>query len=272
MSEHASEVESGERFEFGKNWKKYSASIDENRIAIAEQSLKELLSQSSFDGLTILDIGSGSGLFSLGFRRMGATVTSFDFDPNSVLCTKSLKDHHFPNDPNWNVLEGSVLDQSFLKSLGKFDLVYSWGVLHHTGSMWEAIENALIPLNENGRLAVGLYRDLGIKSKVWHFVKKTYCSSLIGRWAVIGVFIPYYILRGFFEDVLRLKNPLQRYRERKKNRGMNRWHDWIDWIGGYPYEYTSLERLRQFVEPKGMRFVNTSNRSMVEAVFEKATH
>ena len=87
---HRSEVQRGERFEFGQNWQDFLTTLDDERITVAETSLKEMLSKETLEGLTFLDIGSGSGLFSLAARRLGARVHSFDYDPESVACTKEL--------------------------------------------------------------------------------------------------------------------------------------------------------------------------------------
>ena len=93
-------------------------------------------------GKTFLDIGSGSGLFSLAARKMGAKVYSFDYDPISVACTVELRSKYFPDESEWIVKEGSVLDRCFLKGLDFFDVVYAYGSLHHTGDMWTALANA----------------------------------------------------------------------------------------------------------------------------------
>ncbi|HEX3100185.1 MAG TPA: class I SAM-dependent methyltransferase, partial [Pyrinomonadaceae bacterium] len=127
--QHQLEVASGERFEFGKNWSAFLSVLDDERIATAEASLKEMLECDTLAGKTFLDIGSGSGLFSLAARRLGAKVHSFDFDSNSYACTKELRRRYFANDDDWTVEQGSALDREYVESLGKFDIVYSWGVL-----------------------------------------------------------------------------------------------------------------------------------------------
>src|SRR5580700_4982062 len=141
MTQHAAEIESGDRFAFGENWAAFLAQLDDQRIATAEASLREMLGVENLHGRTFLDIGSGSGLFSLAARRLGAKVRSFDYDPASVACTTELKTRYYPQDENWTVGTGSVLDADYLNSFPKFDIVYSWGVLHHTGQMWLALEN-----------------------------------------------------------------------------------------------------------------------------------
>jgi 2-polyprenyl-3-methyl-5-hydroxy-6-metoxy-1,4-benzoquinol methylase len=136
---HSTEVAQGNRFEFGANWALFLGLMNDERIDQAVESLKMMLGVSDLQGRRFLDAGSGSGLFSLAARKLGATVHSFDFDPASVACTKELKRRYFPDDGAWTIEEGSVLDQEYLLRLGQFDVVYSWGVLHHTGAMWQAL-------------------------------------------------------------------------------------------------------------------------------------
>ncbi|MES4787376.1 MAG: class I SAM-dependent methyltransferase, partial [Nitrospiraceae bacterium] len=166
---------SDERFAFGQNWQRFLSVLNEARIQEAEQSLKQMLEMETLHGKTFLDVGSGSGLFSLAAMRLGAErVYSFDYDLQSVECTRELKRRFFADRAGWKIERGSVLDLDYLKTLGQWDIVYSWGVLHHTGHMWRALENVAGLVKPQGKLFISIYNDQGIQSALWKKVKLVY--------------------------------------------------------------------------------------------------
>jgi 2-polyprenyl-3-methyl-5-hydroxy-6-metoxy-1,4-benzoquinol methylase len=246
------------RFEFGKNWGKFLKVLDEGRILEAERSLKEMLEVEYLNDMRFLDIGSGSGLFSLAAKRLGAIVHSFDYDPLCVACTAELKRRYFEDHPLWTIEQGDVLNKSYLKSLGQFDIVYSWGVLHHTGAMWEALGNTAPLVVEGGRLFISIYNDQGAPSVRWSSLKKVYnhSSKPVRLIIILGVG-GYWEIRALLVRLAHLQNPLplKNRAEKKRSRGMSVWNDLIDWVGGYPFEVAKPEEILHFFQDKGFELI-----------------
>lgn len=246
-----------ERFPFGENWRRFLELLDERRIGRAETSLLSALKESSLEGRRFLDIGSGSGLFSLAARRLGARVHSFDYDRDSVGCTRELRSRYFPDSSEWTVEQGSVLDAEYVRSLGSFDIVYSWGVLHHTGDMYRALENATLPVAPGGKLFIAIYNDLGSRTARWRAIKRIYNRlprALQPPFAAIAA-APNES-RAFARACLD-GHPVGYIRgwAAVGDRGMSRWRDIVDWVGGYPYEAATPDAIFDFYDRRGFRLV-----------------
>lgn len=243
-----------DRFEFGENWTNFLSVINEDRIAMAQAKMTDALGD--IRGKSFLDIGCGSGIHSLAAIRLGASrVHSFDFDLNSVSCSRELKRRFAPN-AQWNIEQGSALDASYLRALGEFDVVYSWGVLHHTGDMWTALALATLPARE--KVMIAIYNDQGWQSRAWTILKATYNRS--GRiikkllelltffihWGGIAV---YHAIKGRPLEVFR------KWRTYSRERGMSPWHDVVDWAGGYPFEVANPDQIKNFYSNRGFDLI-----------------
>ena len=241
-------------FRFGENWAKFLAVLDEERIELAGRSLLQMLEVPDLTGRTFLDIGSGSGLFSLAARRLGAVVHSFDSDPQSVACTRELKNRYLPGDEHWQIESGSVLDRGYLQRLGRWDVVYAWGVLHHTGAMWQALENVAGLVQPAGKLYLAIYNDQGRGSRWWLRVKQAYNALPRGlRWLVLGPAV----VRLWGPTMLRdacQGRPFHTWRNYAANsrRGMSAWRDVVDWVGGLPFEVAKPEEILSFYRDRGL--------------------
>jgi 2-polyprenyl-6-hydroxyphenyl methylase/3-demethylubiquinone-9 3-methyltransferase len=264
-----------ERFSFGKNWKNFLTTLNEERIIEAENSLKNSLGLESLKGFRFFDVGSGSGLFSLAAYRLGADVTSFDYDIDSVNCTRFLREKFASESDRWNVTQSSVLDPEFLNTFGQFDIVYSWGVLHHTGDMYRAFENVSKSVKPGGYLFISIYNDQGGVSRRWKWLKKTYVNSgaFVQSLIIAYTFIKLWIII-MTKDFLKTGNPFKSWMSYKINRGMSAYYDVVDWAGGYPFEVATPAAIFNFFKNRNynLEYMKTLNGSGCnEFVFKKLT-
>lgn len=243
-------------FTFGKNWRNYLAKINSEHINDAKKSLQNMLGKDNLNSLRFLDAGCGSGLFSLSALKLGASeVLSFDVDKDSTKCAHLLNEKFGPFE-NWSITEGNILDINWLKKIGKFDVVYSWGVLHHTGDMWSAFENITSTIQDNGLLFISIYNDQGLISRIWVGIKKLYNNSI----SPIKVFIAcgYFSVVVFNRTITGLFNakPFSDW-YKGSERGMNLWHDTVDWVGGYPFETASVKEIETFFIKHKFELINS---------------
>jgi 2-polyprenyl-3-methyl-5-hydroxy-6-metoxy-1,4-benzoquinol methylase len=248
-AETASKFDYKTHFRFGKNWRRYAATITEEKIELARQNLCRLLGRDRLDGLTFLDIGCGSGLHSLAALRSGAAfVQAVDIDPDSVSTASALLASRY-RQQNYRVDVGNI----FLLSEQiheRFDVVYSWGVLHHTGDLWEAIRRATAFVKDDGIFAIAIYLKTP-RDAYWKEVKRRYTqgSSLTKGYMLSG-----YITNYMVKKIKKGRNPFKEIAAYgRSNRGMNWLTDAIDWLGGYPYEAASPDEIEGFTSSLGFR-------------------
>src|SRR5579872_3114607 len=162
-------------FAFGENWQSFVATVDDDKIAQAVDSLARLLPASEVMGRSFLDIGCGSGLSMLAAAHLGArSLEGVDIDPRSVDATRTLLSQRLPG-ASWRARVASVFTLTSERD-GLFDIVHSWGVLHHTGDMWPAIGRAANLVAPGGRLVLALYRKTPLCG-FWRIEKRLYTAS-----------------------------------------------------------------------------------------------
>jgi SAM-dependent methyltransferase len=259
----ASDTVEDRRFGFGENWLDFARDIDARQIAEAEKSLCSILGCDSLAGTSFVDVGCGSGLFSLAARRLKARVHSFDFDNDSVLCAQRLREVHRPGDRDWTIAQGSVLDRDYLHTLGTFDIVYSWGVLHHTGSLREAISAATGLVAPGGVFAFALYHRT-VMCVLWRLEKRWYAgASAKAQWRARTIYVVLYRL-AFFLTGRDFRSYLANYHSM---RGMSFIHNVHDWMGGYPYESISAPQVATLMGRLGFARVHGMATPVTTGIF-----
>lgn len=274
MNEHAKEVAAGQRFEFGRNWTRFLAGLDDRSTANAQRALASMLGTERLDGLHLLDIGSGSGLSSLVARRLGVRVHSFDYDPQSVSCTRALRERFYPNDPDWTVEEGSVLDPDYLRPRKiRRGILLGRAASHgcHVDRLGKRSDSA-------GRRRPFIHRNLQSSTHL-DSALQTYQAVLCGRaqpgkWAILAAYATTTHLINLAKDLATRRSPLKRYRVEPGLRGMSAWYDLIDWVGGYPFETARPDEIFDFFGSHGLRLermTTPGGPSCNEFVFQRQT-
>jgi 2-polyprenyl-6-hydroxyphenyl methylase/3-demethylubiquinone-9 3-methyltransferase len=231
-------------FSFGRNWKSYSRFVSEASVKGAEQDISDWLGPDAVKGKSVVDIGCGSGIHSLCFHRLGAQrLLSLDVDPYSVECADRFR-REAGEPATWQVLHSSILDNA-VREIGAFDIVYSWGVLHHTGQMWAAIDNASrLAKPQNSRLWISLYAKGPTYPR--HLKIKTLYNR--GPWLLKHAMVTAFLLRRWYRSHKHGKKLRDWFWH---GRGMNAYHDAVDWLGGLPYEVASVEEVKTFLAERG---------------------
>lgn len=261
------------RYEFGENWQRFlKHGLTDDAIASARTALLSFLERPSLQGSTFLDIGSGSGLHSYCAFLAGAQrIVSFDYDPNSVEATRSMW-RRAGSPAHWTLARGSVLDESFMATLGTFDIVYAWGVLHHTGDLWAAFQRAAACVSPGGRFFVALYdRDAYQKPspEYWLDLKQRYNRASPARRRAMEA---WYIVR--FVVPKRPKNMVafaRRILDGKRGRGMSMYTDVRDWLGGWPMEFSTTTEVKEHARRHGLTAAKVrTGEGCAEYLFERA--
>jgi len=258
------------RYGFGKNWEQFvKRHFDPERVEISKKYMLDFLKMDNLQGKYFLDIGCGSGLHSLAALQAGAArIISFDLDPNSVKTALTLKEYA-GNPPHWAVLQGSILDDTFISQIEPADIAYSWGVLHHTGALWKAFKNAAGLMKASGVFYVALYTESymeGMPKEYWLSVKQNYNrASSFGKKVIEVQHVWRFFLYKRIRNIPRL---VKQAREYKALRGMELYTNIKDWLGGWPMEYSSPEEVVDHAHDLGLELINfKSGEANLEYIF-----
>jgi len=252
------------RFNFGKNWKNFLRKIDDNKINLAMASLNNLLGY-NLKNKSFLDIGSGSGIFSLAARKLNMKVYSIDIDPESIKCTKALKNKYFRHDKDWTIKKISLLSKNFKQKINKnYKYIYCWGVAHHTGNMYQSFKKIISISQTKTKLVLAIYNKQFLKSYLWLKIKYLFNLNVFFKLLFILFFFPYFFL---------IRTILHKIKNKKDARGMNNWNDMIDWLGGYPYQFEKPSIIINFFKKNNFKLIKKNlcgdNLGCNEFVFEK---
>ena len=236
-------------FRFGANWKAYSENaLDQERLSQSRAHFLNLLPVYKLTGKTFLDVGFGQGLALCFAQEAGAAAYGIDIDSDNIEALNATLSF-FPGMRRPSFEIGSILNPTLVQkylSCGGYDIVYSWGVLHHTGDMWQAIENAAQLVKKEGILMISIYKNHWT-SPIWRTIKRMYnISPRIFQQILVFLLVPVIYFAKFLAT---FENPLV------KERGMSFYYDVVDWVGGYPYEYADPDSIVLFLDKLGFECV-----------------
>ncbi len=205
----------------------------------------------------VLDGGSGSGMISVAFAVMGADVTGVDVTPKCV-------ENGCKNADLFGVqcrfLKRNLLSLDLCGET--FDIIYNWGVLHHTQDARKSFTNLAKHLKPGGEMIVAVYLKT-VLSGFWNFLRIFYQESP-------QVFKTLFLNTGsIFLNGVDYFNNLFFNKERYMMRGTNNKEILNDWFG-VPYRtFHTYEEVFEWFRENGLeyqlvnsatgRFKSTSN-------------
>ena len=133
------------------NWLDYALSTNLRGRAFA----REIHPYIGKNARRYLDVGSAYGGFLIGFMELGLDVVGIEYDQGLVdLCNANLQDFNLAGVQK--VITGSILDESSLGQIGKFDVITCIDVIEHVSDVQLAMKNMVQLLNPGGIIVLQL--------------------------------------------------------------------------------------------------------------------
>ena len=141
----------------------WSHQVTEQRYFV-QPHIENFVDFPHWKGKRVLEIGCGIGTDTLKFVRAGAKVDALDFSYESVsLANDRIRAEGFQSFPYSDVAKFYWSNAESYMPLEKYDLIYSFGVLHHTPCPEVILKKAWTRLLGDGELRIMLYAKWSIK-------------------------------------------------------------------------------------------------------------
>jgi SAM-dependent methyltransferase len=246
------------QFDFGHNWAEFSDNAATcERAAQARAQFVSLVGDIGLNGRSFLDIGFGQGFSLLSARALGARVVGCDINPKCGEVIDRIR-VLFPDVGTAAIplRVGSILDDAVVAALrdtpecggAGFDVVHSWGVLHHTGDMKRALATAGSLVRPGGHFVVAIY-NRHWSSLPWLAIKALHFHS--PGWLKQAMVTALYPVIWLAKLAATGRNPTS------MERGMDFYYNVVDWVGGYPYEYATIAEVEEMCRPMGFSLVRS---------------
>ena len=242
------------RFSFGANWTSFNFISGPQQLEYSKLHLENLIGTKSIANVKIIDIGSGSGLHAQSFLELGAKfVKCIDIDRESVQTTIDRLNAYSAD--TWSVEIADILDIEVVER-EKYDVVFSWGVLHHTGNLFLALQNASNFCKPGGLLVLAIYRKTWL-CNFWKLEKRLYNNCPLFFRRIIDLAFASLILIAKW---ILGTSPRTHIQEYSKRRGMDFMTDIRDWLGGFPYESANPKQIENILADKGFFLLHSNIR------------
>ena len=133
--------------------KEYFDEVEKKKFFV-EPHIKTFSKFERWSGKKVLEIGCGIGTAGINFARFGADYTGVELSSKSLELTQQRFNVY---NQKGRFYEGNAEELTKFLPIKKYDLIYSWGVIHHTPEPKRAISEISKYLAKDGLFKIMLY-------------------------------------------------------------------------------------------------------------------